>query len=229
MMKILALFIAIIATNSANAQYASQEELEQEMKILGYTDDTVVWTTSLTKLHGYGKLPGFTKLNLKKIFLRLDDITLLKHNLRKQSIDDMKSKGIPTGILIGPEEPPASSMEVHALALDEKGNEVQLILVKFNNGSISYLNDKIKTTLSKDDPHKKYKKWGRRVFDAISKKSIFIGMTSEQVSASWGNPNNINRMVGSWGRYEQWVYGDASFGTTYLYIKNGRVSSYQDY
>ena len=40
---------------------------------------------------------------------------------------------------------------------------------------------------------------------------------------SWGQPDDINRSVGSWGVHEQWVYGDE-----YLYFENGKLTSWQD-
>jgi hypothetical protein len=56
-----------------------------------------------------------------------------------------------------------------------------------------------------------------------SKKEITLGMTKEQVIASWGSPKDKNRSVGSWGVHEQWVYH-----STYLYFENGILTSYQD-
>ena len=66
---------------------------------------------------------------------------------------------------------------------------------------------------------------------------IAIGMTSEEVVASWGRPHEVNRTVGSWGVHEQWVYGyNKHYGsgvtgfisTNYLYIENGELTSWQD-
>jgi len=56
---------------------------------------------------------------------------------------------------------------------------------------------------------------------------IAIGMTTEQVVASWGLTYDVNRSVGAWGVHEQWVYG---YGRTshYLYFENGRLTSWQD-
>jgi hypothetical protein len=58
---------------------------------------------------------------------------------------------------------------------------------------------------------------------AITAGKIMIGMTKEQVIASWGNPNKINKSVGSWGVHEQWVYS-----SQYLYFENGKLTSWQD-
>ncbi len=67
------------------------------------------------------------------------------------------------------------------------------------------------------------------------KKQIFhgavcIGMTPEQVVASWGNPNSINRTTGAWGVHEQWVYGTYMYGgkVKYLYFENDTLTTIQD-
>jgi len=69
------------------------------------------------------------------------------------------------------------------------------------------------------------KKWGKKTAKAIMEKEVFIGMTKEQVVASWGSPTDINRTVGSWGVHEQWIYND--YGP-YLYFENGRLTAFQD-
>lgn len=56
---------------------------------------------------------------------------------------------------------------------------------------------------------------------------ITKGMNKEEVVASWGRPNDINRTVGSWGVHEQWVYGSAP-NTRYLYFENDKLTSWQD-
>lgn len=54
---------------------------------------------------------------------------------------------------------------------------------------------------------------------------VRLGMSVQDVvSCGWGEPESRNRTVGSWGTHEQWVYGKGN----YLYIKNGRVTSWQD-
>lgn len=55
---------------------------------------------------------------------------------------------------------------------------------------------------------------------------IVIGMTKEQVEASWGQPRDVNRTVGSWGVHEQWIYG--SYAGCYLYFEEGILTSWQD-
>lgn len=68
-------------------------------------------------------------------------------------------------------------------------------------------------------------KWGNKVLTAIRNNKVLIGMTKEQIVASWGNPEDINRTVGRWVTHEQWVYGE---GGPYLYIENGKLASFQD-
>jgi hypothetical protein len=65
--------------------------------------------------------------------------------------------------------------------------------------------------------------WELDVCIAISNKNVHIGMTTEQVKAAWGRPETLNRTVSSGTVSEQWVYG-----STYLYIENGVMTSYQD-
>jgi len=75
-----------------------------------------------------------------------------------------------------------------------------------------------------------------RTKSAILNGRIFIGMNTEQVLASWGKPNKINRSVYEWGVHEQWVYGGLSgYGRyssytepTYLYFEDGLLKSWQD-
>jgi hypothetical protein len=69
----------------------------------------------------------------------------------------------------------------------------------------------------------------------ITAQEVVLGMTGDMVKASWGDPYDINRSVGSWGVHEQWVYGDTWwFGSTlidsrrYLYFENGILTSWQD-
>ena len=73
--------------------------------------------------------------------------------------------------------------------------------------------------------------WSGKVRRQVLAGKISIGMTEEQVRASWGTPYDINRSVGSWGEHEQWVY--VTFegrwrSYQYLYFENGRLTSWQD-
>lgn len=62
-----------------------------------------------------------------------------------------------------------------------------------------------------------------RIINAIKHEEVVLGMTIDEAKLSWGAPNDINRTVGAWGVHEQWVYG-----RTYLYFKNGILTSFQD-
>lgn len=62
--------------------------------------------------------------------------------------------------------------------------------------------------------------------EAILAGEIMIGMLRSQVIASWGHPDDINRSIGSWGRHEQWVYGQTT--AVYLYFEDGILTSWQD-
>jgi hypothetical protein len=69
------------------------------------------------------------------------------------------------------------------------------------------------------------KKWGKKVVKSIQEGEIFMGMTSEQVKASWGEPDDINRTVTKWGVHEQWVYEESR---KYLYFEDGKLTSWQE-
>lgn len=71
-----------------------------------------------------------------------------------------------------------------------------------------------KTTLTK--------KYGAATAQKILAGEIWIGMSDTMARESWGEPEQINRSVGSWGVHEQWVYGD-----NYVYFEDGVLSSWQ--
>lgn len=65
--------------------------------------------------------------------------------------------------------------------------------------------------------------WPKRIKKAINDGKVSLGMNSNQVIASWGQPKTINRSVGRWGVHEQWVYVGA-----YIYFENEKVTAWQD-
>ena len=70
----------------------------------------------------------------------------------------------------------------------------------------------------------KHQNWNRDVCETIAKKQIQIGMTAEQVRASWGRPSKVNSTITARGTHEQWVY-DAS--DDYVYFDDGIMTSVQ--
>lgn len=67
--------------------------------------------------------------------------------------------------------------------------------------------------------------WGAARMKDIRNERISMGMTEDQVLASWGYPRKMNNSTGRWGTHQQWVYGD--FGP-YVYFENGRLTSWQN-
>jgi len=53
------------------------------------------------------------------------------------------------------------------------------------------------------------------------------GMSECALLASWGIPNKVNRSVGVWGVYKQYVYRGYRL-SSYAYVENGRVSGWQN-
>jgi hypothetical protein len=72
-------------------------------------------------------------------------------------------------------------------------------------------------------PRKEHPDWSDEVWNLLKKREIRLGMTTEQVKLSWGQPSDVNRSVGSWGVHEQWIYS-----SHYLYFENNILSSWQD-
>jgi hypothetical protein len=66
-------------------------------------------------------------------------------------------------------------------------------------------------------------RYGSTTAKRIIEGKIWMGMTKEMTRESRGDPEDINRTVGSWGVHEQWLYNG-----TYLYFENGKLTSWQD-
>lgn len=77
---------------------------------------------------------------------------------------------------------------------------------------------------SKKDEKLAISKYGAKIYNQLKEGYYWIGMNKDMAIISLGNPNYINRTVGSWGVHEQWVY-DNNF---YIYFENGKLTSYQD-
>lgn len=59
----------------------------------------------------------------------------------------------------------------------------------------------------------------------VEGEKLKMGMSDCELLASWGYPEDINRSVGSWGTHVQYVYRSLK---TYVYTRNGKVTSWQD-
>lgn len=82
-----------------------------------------------------------------------------------------------------------------------------------------------KLTNFTEDYCSKLPAWGAARIKEIQNGQISLGMTEDQVLASWGSPRKVNNSTGRWGSHQQWVYGD--FGP-YVYLENGRLTSWQN-
>ena len=82
-----------------------------------------------------------------------------------------------------------------------------------------------------------------QVTDAIWNGEILLEMTEEQVRASWGEPDHINRTTTKNSKHEQWIYEGISVWeydevlqkitrkekrTLYLFFDDGVFTSWQD-
>ena len=68
------------------------------------------------------------------------------------------------------------------------------------------------------------RKYGKSTYDKLKLGRIWIGMTDEMARISKGNPDDINRTVGSFGVHEQWVYEVG----LYLYFENAILTCWND-
>jgi hypothetical protein len=71
--------------------------------------------------------------------------------------------------------------------------------------------------------------WSKEDCDNIANKKIWIGMTSLQLTYSWGLPKSINNTTTAFGISTQWVYG----GSQYVYLEGKsqtdlKVTSWQN-
>lgn len=58
----------------------------------------------------------------------------------------------------------------------------------------------------------------------IMEGKVRVGFTKSMCREAWGNPDDINRTITSWGTHEQWVYGHES----YLYFDGDKLTTIQN-
>lgn len=68
------------------------------------------------------------------------------------------------------------------------------------------------------------RKYGTAIANLIIQGKVRIGMTKQMCLESWGEPDDINTTIGSYGTHEQWVYGNGY----YLYFENGKLTNIQN-
>jgi len=94
-------------------------------------------------------------------------------------------------------------------------------------GGRSMVSEKEKTLL-RQEIIRRHPEWPEDIKRVVLEGNIQIGMTKEQLLASWGDPDNINRSVGSWGVHEQWIYAASYYKQIYVYVENGILTSWQN-
>ena len=68
------------------------------------------------------------------------------------------------------------------------------------------------------------KLFGQQNGKLIADGTVKLGMTCKMCIYAWGEPDDKNITIGSFGTHEQWVYGDDS----YLYFENGKLTGIQN-
>ncbi|WP_249621014.1 hypothetical protein [Desulfuromonas sp. CSMB_57] len=176
-------------------------------------------------------------LGIEKAKSELDLQELQKE--KNDIINKLKTYGINIGEALWtkypePELPGLSKIKIKDITLERDTpknyydktirKKIVIFAICENNNEIKYEYDVDIEKISQDFYRKNIGKgWSKRALNAINNKNIYIGMTKKQVLTSWGRPKDVNRMVGSWGVHEQWVYPGS-----YLYFENGILSSFQD-
>jgi len=182
-------------------------------------------------------IPSFTKIVLKGIYkdyylTTWDTLRGFVHRYDIQSAENqaLYVKTLRLNLRVQPstEAPILEKLEINdkLRPIDLKGNWIK---VKYGNKigwvSLDFVSSKpipqaqarrLKFVNSHNLParHKKL----------ILEGSICIGMTKDEVKASWGEPDDINRFIYEWGTKEQWIYGD-----TYLYFEGNKLTAIQEW
>lgn len=133
-----------------------------------------------------------------------------KHRLEKTVLKDVRLKE---------ETLSGKSVPVVYLIVDDDRKDQTLLLGRLDDVLAG------KVTGFTEDYYTKLPAWGAARIREIRNGEISLGMTEDQVLASWGSPRKVNNSTGRWGNHQQWIYGD--FGP-YVYLENGRLTSWQN-
>lgn len=117
-------------------------------------------------------------------------------------------------LLIGADKAPCrSANETGFLSEGERAN---LFLEIYTKAQINLRKSKLREL-------KKRHKWDRRIWSAIERLDVVIGMTKQQAVLSWGEPNYQTNTEDKKGKKEFWFY---DLGNN-LTFSNGKISHIQ--
>ncbi len=89
---------------------------------------------------------------------------------------------------------------------------------------LKWLSKKIEATVAAGADEESANELAKSVMEG----KISIGMDSETVLYSWGQPNDINKTIREGLSIEQWVYGSGLGNSQYIHFSNGIVVSMTD-
>ncbi|BCX81297.1 hypothetical protein MIT9_P0875 [Methylomarinovum caldicuralii] len=75
---------------------------------------------------------------------------------------------------------------------------------------------------------KKLGRFDRWEWYLIQQRMIQVGIRKEVLACAYGRPMLVRRAKRSWGLHEQWIYPSPFYGQ-YVYLRNGRVTAWQDW
>lgn len=70
--------------------------------------------------------------------------------------------------------------------------------------------------------------WPDSIKQAIMNGKLLIGMTRDQVLASWGTNYKVNKTIDKDGAHEEWIYRYYSKNATHLYFENDVLTTIQN-
>lgn len=119
------------------------------------------------------------------------------------------------------------------LVVDKKDFDIFAIFKNTNNDMVGILpqyiydhNGKLTRSFFTEKEAANHKKrFGSKVWNAILKKDVLLGMNADACVLSIGRPDDINRTKTRYSVNEQWVYESGYYN--YIYFENGIVNAIQ--
>ncbi|MHB8058418.1 MAG: hypothetical protein ACYDHC_11060 [Desulfuromonadaceae bacterium] len=185
---------------------------------LGYTYNSGRRDAHVTMDNGAKACIDVRDLARKSHYLYTDD----PNNRYKEKLDEFLKLGIKRGDSVWLKYPLNGQPSLSRVTVKDVEPNDTNFRVTFDKFEESFFDQTTFTDIFYlKNPEKSFSK---KALKAIKSSKIYMGMTARDVRVSWGPPKKVNRTVGNWGTHEQWVYSE----NTYIYIENGKVTSWQD-
>lgn len=67
--------------------------------------------------------------------------------------------------------------------------------------------------------------WSNKTWGAITKGSVFVGMTEKQALMAWGQPDDVETTSTRYSVHEMWVYERSSYNYNFLHFEDRKLVS----